>query len=65
MFADPPAVEALAHALEEHGDKKLAESYLNCGHEGLKSGARAWGSRHGFEITGYGGTRKFSWGAWR
>jgi len=23
------------------------------------------GSRNGFEITGYGGTRKFAWGAWR
>jgi hypothetical protein len=58
-------VPELKRILEEEGDEKMAETYLNCGYDDLKAAAKAWGSRHGYAITPYGGSRKTSWGDWR
>jgi hypothetical protein len=43
----------------------MAETYLNCGHEDLRAAAKAWGDKHGYAITPFGGSRKTSWGAWQ
>ena len=58
-------VPELKRVLEEEGDEKMAETYLNCGYDDLKTAAKAWGGRHGYAITPYGGSRKTSWGDWR
>ena len=58
-------VPELKRVLDEEGDEKMAETYLNCGYEELKAAAKAWGGRHGYAITPYGGSRKTSWGDWR
>ncbi len=55
----------LKRILEAQGDEKMAETYLNCGHEDLRAAAKAWGDKHGFTITPFGGSRKTSWGAWQ
>jgi HEAT repeat protein len=58
-------VPELKHILEESGHEEMAETYLNCGHDELRAAAKAWGNRHKYAITPYGGSRKTSWGAWR
>ena len=58
-------VPELKRILEEGGHEEMAETYLNCGHDELRAAAKAWGDRHKYAITPYGGSRKTSWGAWR
>jgi HEAT repeat protein len=61
----PDLIPELKRILEEEGDEKMAETYLNCGHEALRAAAQAWGDQHGYRISPFGGSRKTSWGAWR
>jgi HEAT repeat protein len=58
-------VPELKRILEESGHEEMAETYLNCGHDELRTAAKIWGNRHNYAITPYGGSRKTSWGAWR
>jgi HEAT repeat protein len=58
------AVADLVRILEKHGNKTMAEMYLNCGHGRLSDAARAWATRHGYTITA-GGRQQARWGAWR
>ncbi len=58
-------VPELKRILEESGHQEMAETYLNCGHDELRIAAKAWGNRHKYAITPYGGSRKTSWGAWQ
>jgi hypothetical protein len=56
-------VEALVEALNKHGDKKMAEHYLNCGNKSLENAAKQWAQVHGYTVVinpgGGGGPR---WG---
>ena len=55
----------LLKILDEHGDKEMAETYLNCGHQRLARAAEAWAYRRGYEIFKSGvGSGAPSWGAW-
>ncbi|MDZ7413064.1 MAG: HEAT repeat domain-containing protein, partial [candidate division KSB1 bacterium] len=59
-------VPALIAILDSHGDKSIAEVYLNCGHARLKKAAEEWAHRHGYHVVpGLGDAVGPGWGAWR
>ncbi len=43
----PESEEQLARLLDLVGDKSMAEDYLNCGSDGLRTVARRWAAKHG------------------
>ncbi|MFO1156126.1 MAG: HEAT repeat domain-containing protein [Rhodospirillales bacterium] len=52
----------LIAALERHGDKSMAEAYLNCGHSTLDKAARDWAAEHGYFSSFGGGYAPVGWG---
>lgn len=52
----------LIKVLNNSGDVKIAESYLNCGNKELSDAAKAWAYRNGYSITSSGGGSFPSWG---
>jgi HEAT repeat protein len=58
-----PGTEAtLIKALERYGTKEMALDLLNCGNDQLEDAARAWATRHGYEIVVTPGSGGVSWG---
>lgn len=45
-LGQPGSEEVLAEALEQRGDQRMAEYFLNCGNFKLEEAARAWAARH-------------------
>jgi HEAT repeat protein len=58
-------VPALVRILNSQGNKQMAETYINCGHEGLAQAARSWAERHGYSISTGAGANKAGWGQWK
>jgi len=57
-------VPKLIDILDTQGTKEMAETYLNCGHDGLENAARSWASAHGYQISSRGNGGKAAWGKW-
>jgi hypothetical protein len=56
-------VDVLINILDNHGTKKIAEMYLNCGHPRLADAAGDWAFRHGYAMfTSGGGDAGVTWG---
>jgi hypothetical protein len=55
---------ALIQALDEYGDKAMAEDYLNCGSAELSEAAERWATNHGYYVSSDGGgSHRATWGA--
>jgi len=64
-LGEPKVVDDLVQALDDHGDKDMAETYLNCGNEKLAQAARDWASKNGFQtIMLPAGSSHQNWGSW-
>lgn len=55
-------IPVLIEKLDRHGNKIMAEAYLNCGHPELRSAAEAWARRNGYVINSGSGSHPVSWG---
>jgi hypothetical protein len=56
--------EALIQALDDYGDKIMAEDYLNCGSAELSEAAERWAKNHGYYVASNGGgSHRGRWGA--
>jgi hypothetical protein len=55
--------EKLVDVLKEHGDKAMAEDYLNCGSKKLHDGAQDWAQSHGYIIGSGNGSHRVGWGS--
>lgn len=58
----PRSQERLNEVLDEHGDKKMAEDFLNSGSSKLYEGGKRWANKHGYNITQGMGSHRVSWG---
>ena len=47
---DLKAVPVLAASLKASGDKRMAETLLNCGHPELEEAAKAWAETNGYKV---------------
>ncbi|MFH1210537.1 MAG: hypothetical protein V1645_01345 [archaeon] len=54
--------ERLVEVLMDHGDKLMAEDFLNSGSQDLHEGGRKWASAHGFTIHSGMGSHRAQWG---
>jgi len=54
--------ERLNQVLDQHGDKKMAEDFLNSGSSNLYEGAKRWAEKHGYHIKKGMGSHRVSWG---
>lgn len=48
--------------LDEHGDMKMAEDFLNSGSSELYEGGKQWANNHGYSIMSGMGSHRASWG---
>lgn len=55
--------DGLVKALEEHGDKQMAEDYLNSGSEVLGEGAKRWAESRGYKVMEGKGSHRVIWGS--
>ena len=53
----------LNQTLAEHGDKKMAEDFLNAGSSELYEGGKRWANAHGYSIETGMGSHRASWGS--
>lgn len=58
----PGSEEKLISALMEHGDKMMAEDYLNSGSSKLHDGGRKWANMNGYLIRSGLGSDRAGWG---
>jgi hypothetical protein len=58
-------VPELERILDQHGDKEMAETYLNCGNKSLADKARDWAAGRGYRISSGRGSHEADWGGWR
>jgi HEAT repeat protein len=61
-IGDQRALDPLIDALNNYGDKKLAEVYLNCGNSDLEKAAFEWADAHGYTVTKVAGGGGSFWG---
>ncbi len=54
----------LAQFLESSGNKKIAETYLNCGQKDLHDAAVVWAKQNGYSIQSTSGSGNVYWGHW-
>jgi hypothetical protein len=54
--------ERLNKILDEQGDKKMAEDFLNSGSQALYEGGKRWAQRHGYTIITGMGSHRVQWG---
>lgn len=54
--------ERLNGVLMKHGDKRMAEDFLNSGSQELYQGGRSWASAHGYYISAGMGSHRVGWG---
>jgi hypothetical protein len=59
----PRSQERLNKILDEHGDKPMAEDFLNSGSTELREGGRRWANGHGYSIATGMGSHRVSWGS--
>lgn len=59
----PGSQERLNQVLDEHGDKEMAEDFLNSGSSELYEGGKQWANNHGYSITTGMGSHRASWGS--
>ncbi|GJL66245.1 MAG: hypothetical protein NPIRA05_12160 [Nitrospirales bacterium] len=52
----------LINTLGKHGNKMMAEAYLNCGSNELYRAGRDWASRHDYRILSGKGSSPIGWG---
>jgi len=57
-------IPVLVDALQMQGNKKMAEAYLNAGHQTLADEARNWARKNGYTITIGQGHHPVNWGSW-
>ena len=58
----PGSEERLSEVLDHHGDKMMAEDFLNSGSSKLYDAGRKWANDHGYNITQGMGSHRASWG---
>ncbi len=58
----PGSEDLLIDALNQFGDKGMAESYLNCGNPKLEKAGSAWADRSGFQVREQYGGNTVRWG---
>lgn len=58
----PGSQERLNQVLDEHGDKEMAEDFLNSGSSELYEGGKRWANNHGYSIMTGMGSHRASWG---
>lgn len=58
----PGSENILTDVLKDHGDKAMAEDFLNSGSRALASGARAWAKAHGYDVHSGPGSHRSAWG---
>lgn len=58
----PGSQERLNQVLDEHGDMKMAEDFLNSGSQELYEGGKRWANNHGYSIISGMGSHRASWG---
>ena len=58
----PDSQKRLNQVLDEHGDKRMAEDFLNSGSSELYEGGKRWANNHGYNIMSGMGSRRASWG---
>jgi HEAT repeat protein len=64
-LGDPKVVDDLVQALDDHGDKDMAETFLNSGNEKLEQAAHDWASSNGYQtITLPADSTPMHWGSW-
>jgi hypothetical protein len=54
--------ERLNTVLDQHGDKQMAEDFLNSGSTKLYEGGKSWAASHGYYISEGMGSHRVSWG---
>jgi len=59
----PGSQERLNQVLDEHGDEKMAEDFLNSGSPALYEGGKRWANNHGYSIVAGIGSHRVSWGS--
>lgn len=66
MFAVKLGIEGsesrLKDLLLKHGDKQMAEDYLNCGSQALDEAGRAWAAARGYLVSVGDGSHRVRWG---
>lgn len=55
--------ERLNGVLMKHGDKRMAEDFLNSGSQELYQGGRSWANSHGYYISTGMGSHRVAWGS--
>ncbi len=64
-LGEPKVVDDLVQALDDHGDKDMAETFLNSGNDKLEQAARDWASSNGYQtITLPADSTPMHWGSW-
>jgi hypothetical protein len=58
----PGSQERLNQILMNHGDKKMAEDFLNSGSQDLFEGGKRWANAHGYRINTGMGSHRVGWG---
>jgi hypothetical protein len=58
----PGSQDRLNQVLDEHGDMKMAEDFLNSGSSELYEGGKRWANSHGYSIMTGMGSHRASWG---
>jgi len=58
----PGSEEKLNRILSNHGDKSMAEDFLNSGSPALSAGGREWARRQGYTILPGPGSHRVNWG---
>jgi len=58
----PGTEERLNGILVKHGDKRMAEDFLNSGSQKLHDGGKQWAERHGYTIHTGLGSHRVTWG---
>ena len=62
---DEAKIPDLEFLLNNYGDMRLAEDYLNCGNQRLYDIGAAWARRHGYNIGTGAGSHRATWGSQR
>ena len=60
---DETRIPEMADLLEDYGDKRLAEDYLNAGQPDLSSVASSWAGRRGLSVHVGSGSSRAKWGS--
>jgi hypothetical protein len=58
----PGSERDIVAVLDQHGDKQMAEDFLNCGSPTLADSGRSWAEQHGYSISSGSGSNRVQWG---